>query len=136
MRVARPIPNTLRRLQRLHQALQSSRIKVGFDHDTSPAPHHHAETTPCLFCTQLLDRQLHRHQPVSARFSRYTLTPQVTTECTQRQILALAKFDLSKIAALKFTNNLLDLGRRTPTSPPPQLLFVSHATYFNTQPPC
>jgi hypothetical protein len=48
---------------------------------------------------------------------------QITTECTQRQTLPSAKLDLCQLAALELANDLLDLGRRTPASPPPYLFF-------------
>src|ERR1035438_2930299 len=127
MRVARPIPNTLHPLQHLHQALQGRRIKARFHYNPSPTRHAHAETTTSRrFPTTLLDRKLHRHQSTVARLARGTLLAQITTECTQCQTLASAKLDLRQVAALELANDLLDLGRRTPPSPPPYLFFSDH----------
>jgi hypothetical protein len=39
-----------------------------------------------------------------------------------------AKLHLCQLAALELANDLLDLGRRTPASPPPYLLFFDHET--------
>src|SRR5579864_2305072 len=129
MRVARPIPNTLHPLQHLHQALQAGRIKAGFHYNPSPTPHAHAETTTSTpFRTTLLDCQLHRHQSTVVRLARGTHLAQITTECTQCQTLASAKLLLCHLAALELANDLPDLGRRTPASPPPYLLFFDHET--------
>src|ERR1700680_608379 len=127
MRVARPIPNTLHPLQHLHQALQGGRIKARFHYYPSPTRHAHAETTTSRrFRTTLLDPQLHRHQSTIARLARGTRPAQITTECTQCQALPSAKLDLCQLAAVELANNLPDLGRRTPTAPPPYLLFFDH----------
>src|SRR5882762_5469933 len=127
MRVARPIPNTLHPLQHLHQALQGGRIKAGFHYNPSPTGHTHAETTTSTpFRTTLLDCQLHRHQSTVVRLARGTPLAQITTECTQGQTLASAKLLLCQLAALELANDLLDLGSRTPPSPPPYLLFLNH----------
>src|ERR1700732_3567333 len=93
----------------------------------SPTPHAHAETTTSRrFRTTLLDRQLHRHQSTVARLARGIHPAQITTECTECQTLASAKLDLCQLAAHELANDLLDLGRRTPTSSPPYLLFFDH----------
>src|SRR4029077_8029185 len=127
MRVARPIPNTLHPLQHLHQALQGGRIKAGFHYNPSPTGHAHAETTTSRrLRTTLLDRKLHHYQSTVARLARGTHLAQITTECTQCQTLASAKLLLGQLAALELANDLLDLGRRAPPSPPPYLLFLDH----------
>src|SRR6266852_5635105 len=128
MRVARPIPNTLHPLQHLHQALQGGRIKARFHYNPSPTRHAHAETTTSTpFRTTLLDCPLHRHQSTVARLARGTHPAQITTECTQCQTLPSAKLNLCELAALELANDLLDLGRRTPTSSLPYLLFFDHS---------
>src|ERR1700691_5254168 len=137
MRVARPIPNTLHPLQHLHQALQGGHIKARFHYNPSPTRHAHAETTTSTrFRTTLLHCQLHRHQSRVARLARGTHLPQVTTECTQGQTLASAKLLLCQLAALELANDLLDLGSRMPTSPPPYLLFFDHETTSPHNQPC
>src|SRR6266404_1721532 len=129
MRVARPIPNTLHPLQHLHQALQGGHIEAGFHYNPPPTPHAYAETTTSRrFRTTLLDCQLHRHQSTVARLARRTPPAQITAECTQCQTLASAKLFLCQLAALELANDLLDLGTRTPPSPPPYLLFFDHET--------
>jgi hypothetical protein len=109
--------------------MQAGCIKARFHYNPSPTPHAHAETTTfTLFRTTFLDCQLHRHQSTVVRLARGKRPAQITTECTQCQTLAPAKLHLCQLAALELANDLLDLGRRTPASPPPYLLFFGHET--------
>jgi hypothetical protein len=134
MRVARPMPNTLDPLQHFHQTLQCGRIKTGFDYDPSPTRHDHAETTITRgYRIALLRGQFHRHQPSRAGVAGWSQPPEVTTEGTQCQTLAPAKLDLSEVAAHKFADDLLNLGRRTPPSPAHHFLFFDHGIYVNTE---
>src|SRR3989442_9649837 len=128
MAAAPPPQNPLTPLQHWPQALQGAPTNPPYHYNPPPTRHAHPETpTSTPFRTTLLDCPLHRHQSTVARLARGTHPAQITTECTQCQTLPSAKLNLCELAALELANDLLDLGRRTPTSSLPYLLFFDHS---------
>jgi len=120
MRVAGPSPNTgLHSLQNLHQPFQSVRVEIRADLDLSAAGQYDFQGTSRLaIFVLILPGQLHRHEPISHRWSElapsscftvFTAPPfEVALQGGQRQVVIPAEFGRSRSARFEFNRQPLD----------------------------